>query len=140
MTNHMIVTKLPSNPNILYAVLPMPSSHIVILRPIIEELTMKGAKAIRTLIFCRLYGDVIRLYQMMALELDMHFTSVRKQNIVISTLLQVRCLYCTLGPEKYYFLSHRVRWYSKGCDRHNRICHGPELSKYPEGDPLEATQ
>ena len=70
MTNHMIVTKLPSNPNIFYAVLPMPSSPILVLGPIIEELSMKGTKADRTLIFCRLYGDVISLYQMMALELD----------------------------------------------------------------------
>ena len=70
MTNHMIVTKLPSNPNIFYAVLPMPSSPIVILGPIIEELSMKGTKDDRTLIFCRLYGDVTSLYQMMALELD----------------------------------------------------------------------
>ena len=30
-----------------------------------------------------------------------------------------------------------MRWCSKSCDRHNHICHGPGLSKHPEGDPLE---
>ena len=70
MTNHVIITKLPSNPNIFYAVLPMPSTPMVMLGPIIQDLSTKGTKANRTLIFCRSYDDVIGLYQTMALELD----------------------------------------------------------------------
>lgn len=32
MTNHMIIWKLPSNPNVFFAVLPMPSNHMTMLK------------------------------------------------------------------------------------------------------------
>ena len=70
MVNYAIVLKLPSNPNIFYSINPMPSTPMVMLGPLIQELSTKGTKADRTLVFCRSYDDVLSLYQSMALELD----------------------------------------------------------------------
>ena len=70
MVNYAIVLKLPSNPNIFYSINPMPSTPMVMLGPLIQELSTKGTKADRTLVFCRSYDDVLSLYQTMALELD----------------------------------------------------------------------
>ena len=70
MVNYAIVLKLPSNPNIFYSINPMPSTPMVMLGPLIQELFTKGTKADRTLVFCRSYDDVLSLYQTMALELD----------------------------------------------------------------------
>ena len=70
MINHVIVSKLPSNPNIFYTVHPIPSAPMVVLRPLIQELFTKGTKADRTLVFCHSYDDVLSMYQTMALELD----------------------------------------------------------------------
>ena len=40
---------------------------------------MKGAKVDRTLTFCGLYGDVISLYQMLALELGSRVISEKNR-------------------------------------------------------------
>ena len=71
MVNYAIVLKLPSNPNIFYSINPMPSTPMEMLGPLIQiqELSTKGTKADRTLVFCHSY-DVLSLYQTMALELD----------------------------------------------------------------------
>lgn len=66
MTNHVIVTKVPNNPNIFYAELPMPPSLMSLLRPIIDQ---QGREADRYLIFCRSYDDTLALYQTTAMEL-----------------------------------------------------------------------
>ena len=48
----------------------IPSAPMVLFRPLIQELSMKGTKDDRTLVFCRSYDDVLSMYQTMALELD----------------------------------------------------------------------
>ena len=62
MTNHVVIAKLLHNPNIFYAVLPMPSNHMTMLKPLIDQLDAKGTGADRYLIFCRSYDDILALY------------------------------------------------------------------------------
>ena len=69
MTNYTIFSKLPSKSNIYYAIFAIPTQPIMMLAPLIEELTKKADKADRTLVFCQSYADLLSLYETMALEL-----------------------------------------------------------------------
>ncbi len=70
MDDSVIVSKLPNNPNIYYAVSLMPSSPMLMLKPFIDELCEKGTTADRVVIFCRSYKDLLSLHQTMCLDLD----------------------------------------------------------------------
>lgn len=63
MTNHVIISKLPNNTNIFYAVLPMPSNHMTLLKPIIDQLVAQGTDTDRYLILCRSYDDIFTLFR-----------------------------------------------------------------------------
>ena len=69
MDDCKVIAMIPNNTNIYYAVIPLPTSPMYILSTLIEEICAKGREAKRTIIFCRSYETLIKLYTTAVLEI-----------------------------------------------------------------------
>ena len=69
MDDCKVIAMIPNKMNIYYAVLPLPSSPMCVLSPLIGEICLKGREANRTIVFCRSYDNLIELYTTTVLEL-----------------------------------------------------------------------